>query len=502
MRAELKIDRPIRNCNHKTKQAFGLWEASLLSRFSCNSASRSRTLNVILIVTDTFRKDHLGCYGADWMHTPHLNRFAERSVRFRNYYPANFPTVPNRYDLMTGRFTFPEIQWEPLRDEEIVLPEMLAEKGYVSMHIADTPHCLYPGMNFQKGFTAWDLIRGQEGEKCWTCDTVGELPCDLSKVREGSRVMGQALQNTAMWRSEEDTFVARTMRRSATWLEKNRRQKNFFLYIDTFDPHEPWLAPQYYVDLYDPGYKGQKLIYPRYRKADYLTRREMKHMRAQYAAECTLVDRWIGHLLATVESLRLFEDTVVMITSDHGFLLGEHDLVGKLLFDSDEPTERRTFHFYEELIAAPLLISAPGALQSKLSQAMCSTPDITATVLDYAGVKPHPRVQGKSLRPVLEGKANRHRSFTCSAISFASRLVGLPGALATAMLYDGRYTYLYGGTEQPHELYDFRNDPKQERNLLRKDRGRARKMHRRFIRWCEELGTPEQYIEERHDPGF
>jgi arylsulfatase A-like enzyme len=459
-------------------------------------------VNVILIVTDTFRKDHLGCYGADWMHTPHLDRFAERSVRFKNYYPANFPTVPNRYDLMTGRFTFHDTQWEPLRDDEVVLPEILGANGYISMHIADAPHCLSPGMNFQRGFTGWDLIRGQESDPCWTTDETGELPCDLSKIREGKRIISHILQNTATWRSESDTFVAQTMRRSATWLEKNRNQDNFFLYIDTFDPHEPWMAPQYYVDMYDPGYTGQKVIYPRYRKADYLTRREMKHMRAQYAAECTLVDRWIGHLMATVESLKLFEDTVVMITSDHGFLLGEHDLVGKLLFDSDDPTKRRTYHFYEELIATPLLISAPGALQGKHSLAMCSTPDIMATVLDYAGVEPPAKVQGKSLRPVLEGKSNRHRSFTCSACSFAPREVGLPGALATAMLYDGRYTYMYGGTEQPHELYDFLNDPKQKKNLIRKDRERARKMHRKFLRWCEEIGTAEEYIEERRNPGF
>jgi arylsulfatase A-like enzyme len=305
-----------------------------------------------------------------------------------------------------------------------------------------------------------------------------------------------------MWRSEEDTFVAQTMRRSATWLEKNSRQENFFLYIDTFDPHEPWLAPQYYVDFYDPGYEGERLIYPRYREADYLTQREMKHMRAEYAAECTLVDRWIGHLLATVESLGLFANTAVIVTSDHGFLLGEHGLVGKLLFDSDEPTERRTYHFYEELIAAPLLIAAPDAQRKKATAALCSTPDITATILDWAGIKPPSRVHGKSLRPVLEGNTHRHRSFTCSACSFAPRLVGLPGALATAMLYDGRYTYLYGGTEQPHELYDFRNDPKQKRNLIRKERERARKMHRRFLRWCEELDTPKPYIEERRDPGF
>ena len=456
-------------------------------------------MNVIIIVTDSFRRDHLGCYGNSWIHTPHLDKFAAKAVRFRNYYPANLPTVPNRLDLMTGRFTYTYAAWEPMPSAEVPLATMLGEEGYTSMLIADTPHALSPKMNYQRGFTAWELIRGQEGDRCWTEDTNIELPCDPAKLRGGPQVMLQHLRNASMWRSEDDTFVAQTMRRASAWLEKNSRQEKWLLYVDTFDPHEPWIAPQAYVDLYDPGHTGQRVLYPRYRKADFLTARELRHMRAAYAAEVTLVDRWIGHLLAKVESLGMMRNTAVFVTADHGFLLGDNGYVGKSII---EPDERRTIHLYEALVAAPLLVWAPGCASGKAPAALCSTPDITATVLDLCGIAPHPRLQGKSFRDVLEGRSNHCRPFTVSAFGFPARTFIFTRGIGTAVLNDARYTYLYGGTDEKSELYDLKTDPRQKKNLIRVEKKRAQAMHRRFVRWLEELNCPEEHLGPRRDPNL
>ena len=456
-------------------------------------------MNIVLIVTDSFRRDHLGCYGNRWIHTPHLDRFAAQSLRFRNYYPANLPTVPNRLDLMTGRFTYTYAAWEPMPADEVPLAEILGREGYTSMHIADTPHALTGSMNYYRGFTAWDLIRGQECDRWWTDDAETKLPCDPSKLRGGARGLRQHLRNASMWKSEDDTFVAQTMRRASTWLEKNCQQKKWFLSVDTFDPHEPWLAPRPYVDLYDPGYTGERVLYPRYRRADYLTARELQHMRAAYAAEVTLVDRWIGHLLAKIESLRLMNDTAIFITADHGFYLGDHGLTGKLF---QEAGEKRTMHMYEPLVATPLLAWAPGCAAGKAPAALCSTPDLTATILDLCGVAPHPRVQGKSLRPILKGQSARCRPFTVSTFGFPSGTPTSSPGVGTAVLNDGRYTYLYGGTDDKPELYDVRNDPDQKKNLLPREKARARAMHTRFIRWLEELECPAKYLEPRRSPGF
>jgi arylsulfatase A-like enzyme len=78
-------------------------------------------MNFILIISDTFRRDHLGCYGNTWIHTPNLDRFAAESVVFDRAYAASFPTVPNRRDVLTGRYTFTYSDWSPLPDSEVVI---------------------------------------------------------------------------------------------------------------------------------------------------------------------------------------------------------------------------------------------------------------------------------------------------------------------------------------------------------------------------------------------
>lgn len=112
-------------------------------------------MNIVLIVSDTFRRDHLGCYGNDWIHTPNIDNLAKESVMFNNAYAASFPTVPNRRDLVTGRFTFTHSDWSPLPRDEVVLADVLREDGYVTMLIADTPHILKDGYHFDRGFDGW-----------------------------------------------------------------------------------------------------------------------------------------------------------------------------------------------------------------------------------------------------------------------------------------------------------------------------------------------------------
>lgn len=449
-------------------------------------------MNVIVIMMDSFRRDHIGAYGATTVHTPSLDRFAERATRFNRFYPANFLTPQTRHDLLTGRFTYTYAGWEPLARDEPTLCDALTAAGYASMLIADTPHPYTPEMNYQRSFTAWDVIRGQENDAHWFHDGDIDWPCDRSKIRKPDEWFRQSIMNASRWRGEEDVFVAQTMRRAAEWLACNSRRGKFFLMVDTFDPHEPWLAPQAYVDLYDAEYTGQRVIYPRYGKADYLTARETRHMRAQYAAEATMTDHWVGHLLGAVESLALYESTAVFILSDHGFLLGEHGLTGKLVIEDDD--SRRWFPLYESLIATPLLAWVPGVeRRPKTTSALCSMPDLTATILELTGVDRDVGVQGESFRPVLEGSKRKHRDFAVTAVALPEE-EKMPGQLGTAVLNDGRFTWHYGGTDARDALYDLRNDPDQKRNLIRQDKPRAANMREQYLNWLEELGTDESLV--------
>src|SRR5207302_858847 len=151
---------------------------------------------------------------------------------------------------------------------------------------ADTPHPFRPAYNYQRNFDFVQINRGQENDVYRTRPARVHLPCKTSKLREEERVVTQYLRNVAGRKVEEDYFCAQTMRAATAWLEKSHKRQPFFLYVDTFDPHEPWDPPKSYVEKYDPGYNGEEVIYPRYdRWQDFLSRRELKHCRALYAGE-------------------------------------------------------------------------------------------------------------------------------------------------------------------------------------------------------------------------
>jgi len=264
-------------------------------------------MNFIFIMSDSFRFDLLECYThirprlrtrARVIETPNLDRFASQSTIFDCNYLGSYPTVPNRKDIFTGqlrRFN----RWAALKDDEQTFISELRKAGYVTQMITDTPHTVKTNFNFARDFNAWDWVRGQEGDH-YNCD-VEPLQGDVDKFRHSGLPQHKANVRLLGRRYENECFCAQTFSRGAQWLERHyQSRKPFFLYLDTFDPHEPWDAPQWYVDYYDPDYRGEDFNYPIYAKCGAYTKEELNHIRAMYAAEATLVDRWLGHLLETV----------------------------------------------------------------------------------------------------------------------------------------------------------------------------------------------------------
>jgi arylsulfatase A-like enzyme len=121
-------------------------------------------MNVIVIMADSLRVDHLGCYGNDWIRTPNLDRFAAESCVFDMAFSEGLPTVPTRTSLFTGRYTFPFRGWQRLEHNDVVLAEVLWSSGYTSALITDTYHLHKPQMAFERGFDYVHFIRGQEGD--------------------------------------------------------------------------------------------------------------------------------------------------------------------------------------------------------------------------------------------------------------------------------------------------------------------------------------------------
>lgn len=471
-------------------------------------------MNFIVVVSDTLRRDFLGCYGNRRISTPSIDRFAADSLVFDHGYSGSFPTVPHRRDVMTGRFTFTYTGWAPMTPQEPVVAELLSRAGYVTMMVADCPHILEDGYHFDKGFDGWEWIRGQESDRWKTSPEETRSPCPEEKIRNHEWINRRHRRNVAQWRFEEERFVARTMAEACRWLESNYKRP-FFLYVDTFDPHEPWDAPSWYVDMYDPGYEGHVVDYPQYSRTDFLTPEELRHARALYSAEVTLVDRWVGRLFQKVEDLGLFRNSMLLFTADHGFLLGEHGIIGKALLEYGASGNRYTqIPLYSEISRVPWIVRVPGGGSGRRN-ALVQAPDIMATLLDYAGVEPPQPMDGRSFRPVLEGGRDAHRDI---AVSSPAILRGGLGDVQPTVT-DGRWAYYpvgkpletsgedavdrgvdglekrWYGREYVPLLFDRETDPAEEHDLLAARADVAAGFHARFLDLLREWKTREDLRE-------
>jgi len=460
-------------------------------------------VNFIVIISDTLRRDHLGCYGNGWISTPHIDRFAADSLLFMNAYSGSFPTVPHRRDVLTGRFTASYAPWAPLSPDEVVLPQVLKEKDYVSMMVCDCPHILENGYGYDRGFDGFEWIRGQETDRWKTYPEAPEHPCDPRKIRTADRLSRHHRRNTAWWQYEADTFVARTMTEACRWLEKSYRRERFFLYVDTFDPHEPWDAPQWYVDMYDPGYEGEVVDYPQYAHTDFLSDTELKHVRALYAAEVTLVDRWVGRLLEKIADLGLLRDTVVVFTTDHGFLHGEHGLIGKSLIS---PERLHYVPLYEEINHIPLAVHFPAAAPGRKT-AVVEPMDFMPTILDVAGIPQPGAVHGRSFAEVLRGGRDEHRKFAVSSPYIGGDAVpatvtcGQWAGVIWSSPKEGKsfVDRAVDGVARSHTaeegredlLFDLSRDPRQQRNLAPERPDVLADLRGKLISFWREVGVGE-----------
>ena len=264
-------------------------------------------MNVIWIVADTFRQDHLGAYRKKNIITPSLDALAAKATLFNRHYAAGFPTMPTRADHALGRWTMSFMGWEPLPEEATTLAELLATNGYHTAAMVDTPFYLRGGMNYDKGFQTFSMYPGQEG----------------SATRLLTQSHHESRDARESWVFEGDRNVAKTVVSAMEWLQLHH-QEDFFLYIDTWDPHEPWDAPAYYSRMYLPEHDGE-VIQPPYgywMDVPGYTKDHVTKARAAYAGEVTMVDTWIGYLLRMVENMGLMEETAIIFTSDHGFYFG------------------------------------------------------------------------------------------------------------------------------------------------------------------------------------
>ncbi|MBW1962825.1 MAG: sulfatase [Deltaproteobacteria bacterium] len=419
-------------------------------------------MNIIMIMSDSFRQDHLGCYGNSWIETPNLDKLASESVLFKNAYCEGLPTLPVRTALFTGNYTLTNRFWQQLTPQDVSMAEILDEYNYLCAMVTDTYHMFKPNMNFHRGFHVWRFIRGQECDAYRSGPHGKNLNDYIKPEMLGTRYirnLDQYLRNIRDREKEEDYFVAKVMREAVQWIENDRETgRPFFLYVDCFDPHEPWDPPEPFASKYtDPGYKGPKIIQPKFGPSDWMTEEELKNTRALYAGEVSFVDKWIGFLLDGIKNRGLMDESLIIFLSDHGHPHGDH---GKILKATDQ--------LYSELLRIPLMIRFPEAKNAgKRINCIVSVVDILPTVFDILGYRREIELmQGKSMLPLITGKTEKiHDYVTMGFFDSEDRCIR-----------DERWSYIRRPEGRRCELYDLIEDPKESKNLIDQYPEKAKEM--------------------------
>ena len=338
-------------------------------------------MNVVFIIIDTLRRDHLGCYGNPWIKTPNFDRLAEMGVTFENAYLGSYPCMPARRDIWTGRYEFPWRGWGPLEYDDLDFIGLISDE-HTTMLITDHYHLFEHGSgNYHFHFDGWEFIRGQENDK-WITDATIEVKFPAPEFTKVHRRWHQYYRNTAHWKTERDTFAAQTFEAAIDWLDRNHTLQDFFLMIDCFDPHEPFDPPYPYDLMYNPNPPEQRIRWPIYGTADRYTEAELQDIRALYAGEVTLVDTWLGHFLDKLERLRLLDDTMIVLTTDHGHLFGEHGMIGK------PATHHGDSNMYQEIAHIPLIVHHPEFRGATLRpRRLIQQVDLYPTILEAMGFR-------------------------------------------------------------------------------------------------------------------
>ncbi len=435
-------------------------------------------MNVVVVLLDSLRKDHVGAYGNSWIQTPNLDALASESLVFNRSYPESIPTIPARRAIHTGKRTWPFRNWIPQKgetffpagwqripEEETTIAELLVEEGFQTALITDTQHEFKASMNFQRGFDVFDFIRGQERDKWQAASSADEDLVRRMTVAGNDQSMvdkvRQYIANTAHRKGEEDYFAPLVFNRSMDYLDKARNSQPFFLVIDSFDPHEPWDPPKKYIDLYDdPDYNGREPVAPNYGPSGYLTEREIERMRALYAGEVTMTDKWFGNFMNRMDDLGLMENTLLIVTSDHGVSLAEHGYTGKV-----------AEAMWPELTDVPLFIRHPeGRGAGQTSDFYASLQDFAPTILSQMDLEVHEQMEGQDLSPLFDGNApNEERPhFTL-------------GYNDHSWTRDDDYVLVCRSDGDSPRLYDINEDPNMDTNIASENPDIVKRMFDEYI---------------------
>lgn len=382
-------------------------------------------MRAITIMYDSLNRLFLPCYGDTTTIAPNFARLAERTVTFDRFYAGSLPCIPARRELHTGRYNFLHRCWGPLEPFDDSAPSLLSRSGIYTHLVTDHAHYWQEGgSTYHTKFTSCEMIRGQEGD-AWRGD-VRDFSGNWDLHRQ-DRVNRRSME------PESEHPHVRTFQAGMDFLEQNYTQDNWYLQIEYFDPHEPYFVPQKYKDLYREG-QDCAFDWPYYGEIPEEDGELVRQARANYRAVISMMDEYLGRVLDFMDAHDMWKDTVLIVNTDHGYLLGEHRFFGKNYMPN-----------YEPIVHTPFFLWHPDVgCAGQRRGALCQTPDIAPTLLELFGVEAPETMLGRSLLPVLRSDAPIHDYI----------LFGYFGKHVN--ITDGRYVYMRAGvTAGPDTLNNY-----------------------------------------------
>jgi arylsulfatase A-like enzyme len=416
--------------------------APLVLGLAC--ARESGPPNLVLISLDTTRRDHLSVYGYERETSPELAKLAAEGVRFGLAYAPSATTGPTHATLFTSLHPITHgvvKNGRVLTPAHVTIAERLRERGWATGGVVSS-YVLDARFGYAQGFDAWD----------------DEFDPATATVRneawEGARV------------EVFDRRADATTQRALAWLDGARDAKRpFFLFVHYFDPHAPWVPPAGLAQRFPPADAAGG---------------GLRALVARYDAEIAFADQQVGALLAGLDTRGLDEDTLVVVTADHGEGLMQH---GHLLHGAQ---------IYEEQVRVPLLLRWPGRLPAgRVIEGAVSLIDLAPTLLELLGVAPGAEapLQGQSLVPVIEGTAavdparpiflfRQHYEHGYDS--------GTPVAGEQYAVRLGDWKLILGPEEGTRLLFDVARDPRERRDLAVQEPERAAELERVIAAWRAE----------------
>ncbi|HMR33306.1 MAG TPA: sulfatase [Geminicoccaceae bacterium] len=395
-------------------------------------------MKVVFALFDSLNRLALEPYGGTRIETPNFKRLAARSTTFDRHYVGSLPCMPARRDMHTGRLSFLHRSWGPIEPYDNSFAEILAGSGVYSHLVTDHFHYFEDGgFTYHNRYDSYDFIRGQEGDR-WKAmvqphwDRLREMYHERQFSDKRRTYFANNVINREFIRDEQDFPSVKCFAAAMEFLDRNRDADNWILHLETFDPHEPFTAPARFKEKFKTGWTGPIRDWPRYGRVDELPE-ECEELRANYYAVLSLCDFLLGQLLDYFDEHDLWKDTALIVTTDHGFLLGEHDFWAK-----------NRMNMYEEIVHIPLFFHHPAQPGGSRRRALTQTIDLPATFYELFGAEGPAEMQGKSLVPLLAADAEQRKG----------AIFGYFGGAVNVT--DGRWTYhRYPPDLRTQEIYQY-----------------------------------------------